>query len=243
MSTFESNTVKSRLCTINVRGGSKGVPGKNSKLLDGIPLLSHSIRQAVSTKKFDLVAVSSDSDELLEIAAKEGAEVIRRPPDLALDDSPKIPAIVHCVMGAELIWGKSFNTVVDLDATSPLRTPSDIVNAIELLEDSNLQSVFSACHSRRSPYFNLVSMDSGGKWGPAIRASNPPTRRQDSLPTYDMNASIYVWNRDDLVKSQGVFLERTGLYLMPENRSIDIDSQFDFDLVSWLISRNRKEDS
>jgi CMP-N,N'-diacetyllegionaminic acid synthase len=233
--------VKHRLCTINVRGGSKGVPGKNWANVAGIPLVSHSIRQAFSAKCFDMVAVSSDSETLLELAASEGAIPLTRPVALATDSAPKMPAIVDAVEQAEAIAGRKFDTVVDLDATSPLRTPNDISNAINLLESDSLQSLFSACESRRSPYFNLVSKDSAGFWGPAIPASPKPTRRQDAPSTFDMNASIYVWNRDDLMTHREVFLEKTGIYLMPEERSIDIDSPLDFEIVSWLMERRERD--
>jgi N-acylneuraminate cytidylyltransferase/CMP-N,N'-diacetyllegionaminic acid synthase len=188
-----------------------------------------------------MVAVSSDSETLLELAASEGAIPLTRPVALATDSAPKMPAIVDAVEQAEAIAGRKFDTVVDLDATSPLRTPNDISNAINLLESDSLQSLFSACESRRSPYFNLVSKDSAGFWGPAIPVSPKPTRRQDTPSTFDMNASIYVWNRDDLMTHREVFLEKTGIYLMPEERSIDIDSPLDFEIVSWLMERRERD--
>jgi len=231
--------VSSRLCTINARGGSKGVPGKNSLMVAGIPLLAYSIRQAFTSECFDQIAFSSDSDELLEIAATEGATTVRRPSLLATDVAPKLPAIVHTVKQTEALSGIKFDTIVDLDVTSPLRLPSDIVNAIDMLESRSLQSVFSACESRRSPYFNLVSQDSSGIWGPALKVDPSPIRRQDAPQTFDMNASIYVWNRNDLLETQQVFLPRSGMYLMPEDRSIDIDSPFDLEVVSWLLEKRK----
>jgi CMP-N,N'-diacetyllegionaminic acid synthase len=232
--------MKVRLCTINARGGSKGVPGKNAAIIAGAPLIAHSIRQAFESDCFEMVAVSSDSEELLDIALMEKAVAVKRPPSLATDSAPKIPSIVHSVIESEAIFGSTFDTIVDLDATSPLRTPQDICGAISMLETEGFQSVFSASESRRSPYFNLVSKDPSGRWGPAVLVNPAPLRRQDTPKTFDMNASIYVWNRDDLLTSQKVFLPKTGLYLMPEERSIDIDSTFDFKVVSWLLENREK---
>jgi CMP-N-acetylneuraminic acid synthetase len=234
-------TTKKRLCTINARGGSKGVPGKNWALIAGTPLLSYTIRQAITSGCFDMIAVSSDSKRILEIAALEGAETIQRPTELAMDSSPKVPAIIHCVEKSEERAGHNFETVVDLDVTSPLRNESDIISAVELLESNDLQSVFSACNSRRSPYFNLVATNDKGSWGPVVSTSPKPMRRQDAPSTFDMNASIYVWNREDLFRHRAVFLERTGMYLMPEERSLDIDSALDFKIVEFLIEERKRE--
>jgi CMP-N,N'-diacetyllegionaminic acid synthase len=232
---------KKRLCTINARGGSKGVPGKNWALIAGTPLLTYTIRQAIASGCFEMIAVSSDSERILEIAALEGAETIRRPRELAMDSSPKVPAIIHCVEKSEERAGHKFQTIVDLDVTSPLRKESDIISAVDLLERDSLQSVFSACHSRRSPYFNLVATDNQGNWGPVINTSPKPIRRQEAPSTFDMNASIYVWNREDLFTHREVFLERTGMYLMPEERSLDIDSALDFKIVEFLLEQRTRE--
>ena len=226
-----------RICTINARGGSKGVPGKNLTLIAGVPLLGHSILQAQESQLFDCIAVSSDSGAILEVARNLGALGIERPSYLATDSAPKIPAIIHCLEQAEGMTGVSFNTIVDLDATSPLRVAADVTNVVEILESGGVRNVFTASASRRSPYFNQVAQDSQGKWGPVVRLSEQIVRRQDSPATYDMNASIYAWERDALVSGKSVFLESTAMYLMPEERSWDIDSAFDLQVVRHLLEK------
>ena len=227
----------SRLCTICVRGGSKGVLGKNGRLLDGVPLVSHSVRQALDSGLFSHVAVSSDDATLLDLARDEGAIVVERPAGLAGDVSPKLPAIFHAVEQVEKLLQIEFSTLVDLDATSPLRLIADIAGAVSLLEANRLSSVFTASEARRSPYFNQVMKHSGETWGVVLEGESQIYRRQDAPKTFDMNASVYVWDRNEFFKNPKLFYQSTEMFEMPPERSLDIDSELDFQLVSFLISR------
>ena len=230
-----------RICSICVRGGSKGVLGKNHKLLMGKPLIAHSILQALETGLFDEISVSSDSDLLLEISENYGVKnLIKRPLDMANDTAPKLPAIRHCVRETEKITGKSFATCVDLDATSPLRNLSDVVNVVRLLEESTAGNILTAMPARRSPYFNLLELSEDG--APVL--SKPPKtavdRRQDSPQCFDMNGSIYAWTYQSLMESEGLFNFDSRLYVMPEERSIDIDTDIDFEFVEFIMSKRLK---
>lgn len=230
-----------RLCTICARGGSKGVKNKNIRNLFGKPLVAYSIEQAKASNLFYAVAVSSDSNEILDTAMKWGADyLIKRPDDLATDSAAKIPAIQHCVITVETKSQQKFNTVVDLDVTSPLRTTSDIREAVCLLEGENVSNVITGMPARRSPYFNLVEVDDNGVVRLSKKLEIPVVRRQDSPKCYDMNASIYVWKRDSLIKNGSVFNEDSLLYVMPEERSIDIDSELDFKIVELLMKETRE---
>ena len=224
-----------RICTINARGGSKGLPGKNLAKLGEKTLLEHSISQAIESGIFDKCAVSSDSEEILRLAKKSGAVIVERPDKLAGDESPKVPSIIHCVQAVEEILGDSFDTVVDLDVTSPLRSLSDIRNAVALLEENFLDSVFSVVESRRSPFFNMVARTPEGTWQTVVQ-SHEISRRQDAPPTFDMNASIYAWKRNALIENASVFMQKTEMYLMPPERSWDVDSEFDLEIVRYLFS-------
>ncbi len=226
-----------RLCTICARGGSKGVKGKNLRTLHGKPLIAYSIEQARASGLFDLLAVSSDSDEILRIARQWGCDyLIKRPNELATDQAAKLPVIRHCVTEVERLVGHIFDTLVDLDATSPLRLPEDICKAVSLLEESGAGNVITAMPARRSPYFNMVEAD---EWG-IVHLSKPPqaaiVRRQDAPPCYDMNASVYVWKHDALFNNDSAFNSDTRLYVMPEDRSIDIDSELDFKFVEFIMA-------
>lgn len=230
-----------RLCTICARGGSKGVPNKNLRPILGRPLLAHSIEQARASGLFAAIAVSSDSKDILAAARQYGADfLIERPADMASDTAPKLPAIRHCVSEAERLAGYRFDTIVDLDATSPLRLPQDIVNATALLEERKVSNVITGAPARRSPYFNLVEVGTDG----VVRLAKPPAqpiaRRQDAPACYDMNASIYVWSHQSLFDCPTLFNADTLLYAMPEERSVDIDSELDFVIVEHLMNARAK---
>jgi CMP-N,N'-diacetyllegionaminic acid synthase len=228
----------SRLCTICVRGGSKGVPGKNIRDLLGKPLIAYTIEQARSSGLFQAIAVSSDSDAILDAARAFGADIlVRRPPDLAADTAAKVPAIRHCLEAAERELGEQFPVFADLDATSPLRLPEDIVGAVRLLEERGVSNVITGAPARHSPYFSLVELDGAGVPHVAKTLDRSIVRRQDAPRCYDMNASVYAWRRDAFVRNPQVFYEDTLLFEMPPERSVDIDSELDFQIVKFLMSR------
>ena len=225
------------LCTICARAGSKGVTNKNLRPINSKPLIVYSIEQALATKLFDQIVVSSDSDEIRNVALANGAtHAVERPFELASDTAPKLPAIRHCVESAEKKFGK-FEVIVDLDATAPLRNPEDILGALELLRTTNSDNVITGTPAHRSPYFNLVETNEQG----IVHLSKQPRaavdRRQDSPECFDMNASIYVWRRHALFENETLFTKSTRLFVMPRERSIDIDSQADFDMVEWLMTK------
>jgi len=226
-----------RICTICARGGSKGVKNKNIREINGLPLIAYSIRQAKQSGLFSAVSVSSDSEEILAVARQWGADLlVKRPEHMATDSAAKIPAIQHCVRETEERQGIIFDTVVDLDATSPLRDKQDIVNAVAMLERERVSNVITGAPARRSPYFNLVEINSSGAVELSKKLAHPIVRRQDAPKTYDMNASIYVWSRDALFTQNGLFQADTLLYVMPEERSVDIDSELDFKMVELLLA-------
>lgn len=228
-----------RICTICARGGSKGVKNKNLKQILGKPLIAHSIIQAQKSNLFDIIAVSSDSEAILEVAKEYNADVIvHRPDALADDTAAKAPAIRHCVIEAENQTNTTFDTMVDIDATSPLRTIEDLQNAVHKLEKSSLaKNLITGMNARRSPYFNLVEETSNGFVTLSKKLTQNFVRRQDVPKAYDMNASIYIWKRKSFFEGPNVFTDATILYEMPEERSIDIDSPLDFEFVSFLAEK------
>jgi CMP-N,N'-diacetyllegionaminic acid synthase len=231
-----------RICTICARGGSKGLPGKNLRLLAGKPMLAHSIDHARESGLFDAIAVSSDSDDILALAREWGADfIVRRPDEMATDEASKLPAIQHAVSTVELEMGVTFDTIVDLDATAPLRIPADVLGAVRLCEETGASNVLTAAPARKSPYFNLLERQPDGR----ITLSKPLPgprieRRQDSPECFDCNAAVYVWQRDTFMENANVFYDDTQLYVMPPERSHDIDTPLDFDFVELVLSRNSK---
>ena len=226
------------VCTICARGGSKGVVGKNARELLGKPLLAWTIEQARQTRLFEVIAFSSDADPLLEAALNAGADIaVRRPDVMATDTAPKLPAIRHCLEQVIVRTGGTPDILVDLDVTSPLRLPSDITGAVELLRKSGARNVITGAPARRSPYFNLVETRADGTVGLSKVAEPPIVRRQDAPRCFDMNASIYAWRVAPFLESPAVFYPDTRLFEMPEERSVDIDSDLDFTLVELLLRK------
>jgi CMP-N,N'-diacetyllegionaminic acid synthase len=230
------------LATICARGGSKGVPGKNIRNLLGKPLIAHTIELALASKLFEHVVVSTDSEEIAEIARSYGAEVpFLRPKELANDTCPKWPAVRYTLLEYEKISGDVYDVIVDLDPTSPLRNIDDIKNCITLLNEKEAPNVITAMPARRSPYFNLIEEYPDGRIGLAKTTETPITCRQDSPKCYDMNASIYVWSRNAILNNDSVFLDKTALYVMPDERSIDIDCELDFQFVEFLATKKTEQ--
>ncbi len=227
-----------RVCTICARGGSRGVPGKNVRELNGIPLLGYTVITAQKSNLFDVVVVDSDSEEILDVAAGFGVDLtIRRPPELATDTAGKLPVIARAAVEAERRTGVRFDTIVDLDVTSPLRLEEDVAGAVTLLESGDADNVISVAPAHRSPYFNLVELGPDGE----VALSKPSRirRRQDSPVCFDMNASIYVWPRFPFVAEPFLFAPRTRPYVMPRERSIDIDDELDLRMVELLLTDRR----
>jgi CMP-N,N'-diacetyllegionaminic acid synthase len=226
------------LATICARGGSKGVPNKNIRLLNGKPLIAYTIECAKKYTKFDRIIVSTDSPKIAEIAKQYGADVpFLRPKELATDTSPKIPVLQHAVRYLEQEENDSYDLIVDLDPTSPLRKVEDIENCVNKMLENNPNVVFSVTPAHKNPYFNMVE-EKDGKVYLCKKLDGPITRRQDAPTVYAMNASIYVFKKDFLLNTDTVFSDNTMAVVMPEERSIDIDRPIDFEFVEFLMKKN-----
>jgi CMP-N,N'-diacetyllegionaminic acid synthase len=226
------------LCTICARGGSKGVKNKNIKELNGKPLIAYTIEQAKASKLFEHIVISTDSDEIAKISKEFGAEVFfKRSPEMASDTAGKLDVIRDAFVRSEEFYHEKFDYLIDLDATAPLRNVEDIVNSFEQFLKENNDNLITAMPSRRSPYFNLVEVEQNGKVSLSKKLENSVLRRQDAPKSYDMNASIYIWKRETILNEKSIFLENTGLYVMPEERSIDIDTELDFQFVEFLMRK------
>ena len=231
------------ICTICARSGSKGVPNKNIKLLNGIPLITYTIQQAIQSKLFSKVVVSTDSQKIANVALAAGAECwFLRPKYLSLDKASKLDAIRHAVSKAESKFNISYDFVFDLDATSPLRKVSDIKKAFKYFVKSKASNLITATPARKNPYFNMIEYSGTEiKLVKSIKGSCSPQSRQVAPPVYDMNASIYIWKRDSLFNDSSLINKYTVLHEMPEDRSIDIDTMIDWHLVELLMKLNLKK--
>lgn len=226
------------LCTVCARGGSKGVKGKNFRLLAGKPLVVHTIEQAIASNVFDQIVLSTDSDDILNIGKAAGADVFyKRSEHLASDTAGKVDVIRDALVRSEAHFNKQFDYIVDLDVTAPLRSANDIVDAFQqCLKDDN-DNLLSGTPSHKSPYFNLVEIDSEGSVMLSKKLAQPLLRRQDSPKCYDLNGAVYIWKREVLLQETRLFLARTGLYVMPVERGIDIDTELDFQFAEFMMQR------
>lgn len=224
------------LATICMRKGSKGIPNKNLIKINNKPLLYFTIKQALNSKIFDEVIVSTDSQKIANLSNSYGAKCwFIRPKYLSDDNSAKIPAIRHALLKSEKYFDKKFDTIVDLDASSPLRTVNDIKNAYQKFSKEKKNNLITVNQSRKNPYFNIIEYQ--GKKLQIVKKYKYLTRRQDAPITYDMNASIYIWKKNFLLNSNNILTNNTSVYEMPFERSIDIDTKDDLKIVRLLMKR------
>ena len=165
--------------------------------------------------------------------------VIKRPKKLASDKVAKLLAIKHAWRESEKFFNTKFDIIFDLDVTSPLREIKDIRNAKKKFIRKKYNSLISVCHSRKNPYFNIVEKTKSGIR--LVKFIKNYDRRQDIPEVFDVNASIYIWKRQALIKSKKIVNNHTGIFIMPKSRSIDIDDKFDFDVVKKLMKKNKYE--
>lgn len=228
------------LCTICARGNSVGVKGKNIRLLEGKPLIAHTIEQAIHSNLFDHIVISTDSDAIVQISVQYGAEVFfQRDSVLSSCEAGKIDAIKDAFVRSEAYYDTSFDYLVDLDATSPLRDVNDIKQSFTMFLENKYTNLITACPAKKNPYFNIVEVDDSQMVRLSKKLKEQIVRRQSAPKCYDMNASIYIWTRSAILNDVQLFNPNTGLYIMPEERSVDIDSELDFKLVE-LIMQERK---
>lgn len=228
------------VCIIPARAGSKGVPGKNVRLLGGKPLIAHSVEHARRSRYVDRIIVSTDGEDIAIAARAAGADVpFVRPNRLAGDAVGTIDVLLHATQWLEEEDGYPFDLLVLLHATAPLRTTEDVDACIDLLVTENADSVFSVVEAHNNPYFNMVELDASGV--PHLVKEASFLSRQEAPHVYAMNSSIYVWRRDTLVTMRRVILPNSRVYEMPRERSIDIDEELDFRVAAMLLRDSRRE--
>lgn len=211
---------------IPARGGSKGIPRKNLLPIAGKPLIAWTIEAALAAKCIDRVVVTTDDEEIARVAKTYRADVpFLRPAELARDETPGIDPVLHAI---DAVTG--YDRVVLLQPTSPLRTAADIDSAIALAEaGASVVSVTEAVHADW-----IFAMDAHGALD--IGATPPVARRQDMVKRYALNGAIYVARCAILRESRGFLASGTLGYVMPAERSVDIDGPLDWRLAELLLA-------
>ncbi len=222
---------------ITARGGSKGIPHKNIRPLAGKPLIAWTIQAAEQSRMLSRTIVSTDDPEIADVARQWGAEVpFMRPPELSQDDSPHRGVVLHALEWLESETASPPDYLMLLQPTSPLRTAEDIDGAIALAKEKDADSVISVCPTPHHPYLSkAISPD--GHLLDFIERPDGYLPRQTLPPAYALNGAIYMVRRSVLLERDDWYTERTFAYVMPPERSFDIDTPWDLHLVD-LILRN-----
>jgi CMP-N,N'-diacetyllegionaminic acid synthase len=222
---------------ITARGGSKHISGKNSKPLCGKPLLAYTIQAALASSHLDRVIVSTEDEEISSIARQWGAEVpFRRPEELAADDSRSIDVIAHALEWLELHEGYTPDALVLLQPTCPLRTGRHIDEAIALYEDRDADCVVAVSEPEHHPYW-MKTISQDGQLNPLMQVDLCRYHQKQTLPkVWASNSSIYVLRRDFFLTHRQIYGGRSYGYIMPSSESLDIDTQWDFQLAELIIT-------
>ena len=226
---------------IGARAGSKGVPNKNFRMLHGKHLIDWSLDQLIASDRVDHVVVSTDSPEIYEHGLKRGClDMGLRPAELATDTAAKWDVWQHALGEVEKQTGP-VDAFLDLDCTSPLRLPQDIDAGLDLFEAESPDMVMSCCESRKNPYFNMLETDANG----ALQVSKPlphgVVARQQAPMVYDHVGLVYVVKPSYLRTATRLFEGHVIPLIVPNERSLDVDSPFDWDIIEYLLGKQIAE--
>jgi N-acylneuraminate cytidylyltransferase/CMP-N,N'-diacetyllegionaminic acid synthase len=226
------------LAIIPARGGSKGVPKKNIRLLGGKPLIQWTIEAAMHATNLDRVILSTDDEEIAEVCKPLGVEIpFMRPKELARDDSRGIDTYIYTIdrLNEKLDYG--YKEFVVLQPTSPLRLPEDIDNSIDLYLRKKADSVISCVEMSHPPLWTL-KMDNKGIISNYFDFDDSGLNRQDLNPAYFPNGAVHVLKYSLVKEKHTYYSNNTFAYVMPQERSVDIDCEIDFKFAEFLMMNN-----
>jgi CMP-N,N'-diacetyllegionaminic acid synthase len=218
------------LALIPARGGSKGVPGKNIRIVAGKPLLAHSVRQALASEIVDVTVVSSDDAEILAVASEHGATALSRPASMAQDQSPVMEAIAHAYDS----YGP-FDAVVLLQPTSPLRAPADIDTSVRLFLRTGrpVCSVYRVEDTHPARMYRIESSSVADELKP-LMPGLASLRRQELPPVYLRNGALYVFGPDQIAAGR-IITDDMVAYVMPPESAVNVDTELDFALLKLVM--------
>jgi CMP-N,N'-diacetyllegionaminic acid synthase len=227
---------KEILGIIPARGGSKGIPRKNIRELAGKPLIAWTIEVAKKSMYIDRLILSSEDKEIIQVAKEWGCEApFVRPMELAQDDTPGIDPVLHAINELQ-----GYDYVVLLQPTSPLRIVEDIDGCIEKCLKNNVNACVSVTEPSKSPYW-MFTINEEEKLFPLIKAEKEISRRQDLPAVYALNGAVYVARCDWLQERKSFITDETLAYVMPYERSFDIDSELDLKICDMLLSSSKEK--
>ncbi|WP_299123957.1 acylneuraminate cytidylyltransferase family protein [uncultured Winogradskyella sp.] len=220
------------LVIITARGGSKGIPKKNIKLLNGKPLIQYSIDVAKEIANLEDICFTSDSDEIIDVAKKLGLKVeFKRPEKLATDTANSQDVMLHALETYEKLNDQIYDAIILLQPTSPFRTLQQIKNCVALYTN-DIDMVVSVKAASGNPYYNLFE-EENGYLEPSKKGSF--TRRQDCPEVWEFNGAIYVINCKSIRNNKIKEFSKIKKYVMSEETSIDIDTQLDWNIAEFYL--------
>lgn len=229
------------LITICARGGSKGIPGKNIKPINGVPLIKYTINTAKSFSNLfkSKIAISTDDLNISEVCKTMGIETdYKRPLNLATDTAGKIDTIYDLLIFYEKLNGIKYDYILDLDVTSPLRTIDDLNQAFELLQrNKNALNIFSVNKANKNPYFNMVEQKEDGYYELSKRGEF--LTRQSAKPVFELNASFYFYRRHFFDSDLRKVINDYSLIYEMKHICFDLDHPIDFEFMTYLIENNK----
>ena len=230
------------LATICMRGGSKGVKGKNHKQLLGKPLFAYTLECAKSSSLLDDIIVSSDSNVILEMAASylDEEKLYKRDKELATDKASKWDVFKDLVLQYEKKNNVKVTYLVDLDVTVPRRLPKHIDGCIELSKITNTDVVITGYEPERNPFFNMMLKKENGTSEIVKKLDTPIVNRQDAPVVHSLSPAVYVIKRDVLFITDHWSNAECRIFEIPRNLAIDIDTEIDFKLVEFLMLQDEK---
>lgn len=224
---------KSFVAVVPARGGSKAAPRKNIRLLGGRPLLVHTLEQIAQVPEIDCAAVSTDDREIAAIVASNGGAAIERPAELATDAAPTEWALLHALDVFEAD-GKTFDYVMVLEPTSPLRTPQTIRRCMQAIVEAGAPSLMTVVETRS----NLGRIENG-YFRPL--APGAPRRRQDRAPFYIESSTVYICRTEHLRRTKTLVADDWLAVPVPEGEAFDINSELDFAIAEGMVRQSAKE--
>lgn len=221
------------------RGGSRGIPRKNLRCLGGKPLIGYSIETAFRSRHIRRVVVSTEDEEIAEVARRFGAETpFMRPPELATDSAPEWLAWQHAVrMMNQESHAEKMDVFVSLPTTAPSRSPRDVDACIDLLASSGADAVITVSEARRNPYFNMVELDENQNARIVMSGRTKITRRQDAPRVYDMTTVAYAARPEYILSADNILQGNLRAVVVPPERAVDIDTELDFQFAEFLLQR------
>lgn len=227
---------------IFARGGSKGLPGKNVRLLAGKPLIGWAIDAALGVPEIGRVIVSTDDAEIARVAEACGAQVpFERPEHLASDTASEWDAWRHALEWLRDAEGAMPDPFVSVPATAPMRLPQDIAATIARYRDGGMDLVLTVSEAHRNPWFNMVKHVGDGTVALVNAPRGAVSRRQDAPEVFDVTTVAYVADPSFVLTHRGIFSGRVGAVTVPVDRALDIDTPHDFAIAEALMARRLEE--